>query len=266
MRRLLDFLYKQREIGVFLFLEILSIWFLVSYNQRYSATYFNSSNSLTANVAESSENVSNYFELTEINERLMMENELLQAELRKIRTVPNSFIDTVDRYKVIGARVVANTVNRSQNFLTISAGLKDSVEVGMGVITSQGVVGQVKSVSGNFATIYSLLHPSLMVSAKVKRTQTKGTVQWDQVDYLHASLKYIPRHIKLRVGDSIVTSGFNSVFPEDLLIGIVEETNLEDQMTFYDVRISLVTDFVSLDHVYVIKDRLKQEKDSLEQL
>ena len=136
----------------------------------------------------------------------------------------------------------------------------------MGIITTNGIVGQIKSVSQNFATAYSVLHPNLLISSKVLRTKTKGTIQWDQEDYYHASLKYIPRHIKLLVGDTVVTSGFNSVFPEDLTIGIVDELNLEDQMTFYEARVALSTDFTSLDYVYVINDLLKTEKDSVESL
>ena len=266
MQRLLDFLYGQREIGIFLFLEILSIWLLVSFNQRHNSAYFNSSNFLAANISQSTKNVSEYFALSEINNRLMRENELLQAQLQRLQTAPDSFVDTIAQYQVIGGKVVSNTINRSANFLTISSGMQDSVEVGMGVISSYGIVGQVKAVSENFATVYSVLHPNLMVSSKVKRTQTKGTVQWDQRDAYHASLKYIPRHIKLQIGDTIVTSGFNSVFPDDLPVGIIDELDLEDQMTFYEARIKLSTDFSSLDYIYVIKDLLKSEKDSVELL
>lgn len=266
MQRLLDFLYQKREIGIFLGLEILSVWLLISYNNRYNASFFNSSNALSASVTQTSENVSNYFELSEINQQLMLENEQLQQELRQLRTEADSYLDTVEQYQVIGAKVISNTFDRSTNFITISAGAKDSVEVGMGVISSFGVVGQVKSVSQNFATIYSLLHPKLLVSSKVKRTETKATVQWDQEDFGYASLKYIPRHIRLQKGDSIVTSGFNSVFPENIMIGTVSEFNLEEHMTFYDAKIKLSTDFTSLYNVFVIKDLLKQEKDSLVQL
>ncbi len=266
MRRLLDFLYKRREIVIFFILEILSIWLLVSYNNRYNSTLLNSSNRLAGSINQSSENIFNYFELQTINEQLMVENNRLYEELKRYKTEASAFIDTVKRYQVIGARVVSNTTNRSSNFLTISAGKSNGIEVGMPLITTTGIVGQVKSVSNSFATVYSLLHPNLLVSSKVKRTQTKGTVQWDQVDHLYAQLKYIPRHITLKVGDSVVTSGFNSVFPEDILIGIVDELNLEDQMTFYEAKIKLATDFTSLNYVYAIKDELKQEKDSLELL
>lgn len=264
MQRLLDFLYKQREIAVFLGLEILSAWLLINYNNRYNAAFLNSSNEAAASLTQTSNEVSDYFELSEINQQLMLENERLQGELRMLRTERSSYVDTIEQYQVIGARVINNTFDRSANFVTISAGKKDSVEVGMGVISSFGVVGQVKSVTNNFATIYSLLHPKLLISSKVKRTDTKCTVQWDQKTYDRASLKYIPRHIKLKEGDSIVTSGFNSVFPENILVGIVDELNLEEHMTFYEAKVKLATDFTSLYHVFVIKDLLKEEKDSLQ--
>lgn len=266
MQRLLDFLYQQREIAIFLGLEILSIWLLINYNNRYNASFFNSSNNLAGTISQTSNNVSNYFELTRINDELMLENERLQQELRRLRAEPISYLDTVDQYKVIGAKVINNTFTRSTNFITIAAGKADSIEVGMGVISAMGVVGQVKAVSQNFSTIYSLLHPKLLISSKVKRTDTKCTTQWEQEDFSHASLKYVPRHINLQIGDSIVTSGFNSVFPENILVGIVDDLDLEEHMTFYNARIQLATDFTSLYQVFVIKDLLKQEKDSIAQL
>ncbi|WP_420317147.1 rod shape-determining protein MreC [Ekhidna sp.] len=266
MQRLLDFLYQQREIAVFLGLEILSVWLLINFNNRQNAAFLNSSNEVVASVSQTSENVGNYFQLTEINKQLMQENEMLQQELRMLQNKKGASTDTINQYLVIGARVINNTFDRSTNFITISAGKKDSVQVGMGVIGSFGVVGQVKSVTNNFSTIYSLLHPKLMISSKVKRTETNCTVQWDQEAFDRAGLKYIPRHIDLQVGDSIVTSGFNSVFPENILVGIVDDLNLEDHMTFYEAKIKLATDFSSLYHVFVIKDLLKEEKDSLKAL
>ena len=263
MRRLLDFLYAQREVGVFAFLVIVSIWFIVRFNQRPNTAFLNSSNSVAATISQSSDDVSNYFELAEINDRLMEENRLLQSQIQRFTSSPDSYYDTLGRYQVIGAKVISNTFEKSSNFLTVSAGSKDGVTSGMGVISSDGIVGQVKSVSNNFATVYSVLHPNLLISTKVKRTQTKGTVQWDQEAYSYAKLKYVPRHIKLVEGDSVVTSGFNSVFPDGLSVGTIEEIKLEDQMTFYDVRIKLLTDFTSLDYVYIIKDLLKFEIDSL---
>lgn len=263
MRRLLDFLYQQREIAVFIGLEILSVWLLVNFNNRYNASFLNSSNEAVASLTETSNDVSDYFKLTDINAQLMLENAQLQQELRLLKSKKSSFKDTLNQFRVIGAKVINNTFSRSQNFITVSTGRNDSIEVGMGVISTFGVVGQVKSVTNNFATIYSLLHPKVLISSKVKRTDTKCTVQWDQGAYDRASLKYVPRHIQLKEGDSIVTSGFNSVFPENVMVGIVDEIQLENHMTFYEAKIKLATDFTSLYNVFIIKDLLKPEKDSL---
>jgi len=264
MQRLLDFLYQQREILVFIGLELLCVWLLVNYNNRYNAAFLNSSNRIAGSIAQTSSDVNEYFQLKELNRQLMLENERLLQQVHRLSVDKGAFLDTLERYRVIGARVINNTFDRSVNYLTIAAGRKDSVAVGMGVISATGVVGQVKSVTDRFATVYSLLHPNMLVSSKVKRTQTLCTVQWEQETYDMAGLKYVPRHIKLKKGDTIVTSGFNAVFPENIPIGVVEEIELEDHMTFYEANVRLTTDFTSLYQVFVIKDLLKEEIDSLE--
>jgi len=266
MRELLDFLYERREIGLFLILEVLCFWLLVGYNRRYNASFLNSSNELAASVIQTSNNVSRYFELAEVNEQLIRENEDLRQQLFLLQQDSFARRDTLDRYLVTTSEVISNSFNRDINFLTISGGRKDNILPGMGVISAEGVVGQVKAVSENFSTVYSLLHPNLLVSCLIKRTGTNATVQWDQESYNYASLKYVPRHISIKAGDTIITSGYNSVFPQEILVGVIEEFNVSEEMTFYEAKIKLATDFTSLSNVYVIRDLLKQEKDSLQQL
>lgn len=267
MRQLLDFLYQYRETGLFFILEILCFWLLIGYNRRYNASFLNSSNELAAFISQTSGNISNYFELAEINKKLIRENQDLKQKLSRLNQDSLATRDTLkNRYLVTSSRVISNSFRRDINFLTISGGSKNNIEPGMGVISADGVVGQVKSVSENFSTVYSLLHPKLLVSSRIKRTDTKTTVQWDQRAYDRASLKYIPRHILIKKGDSVVTSGFNSVFPPGILVGVVDEFSLSEEMTFYEAKIKLSTDFTSLSNVYVIRDMLKQVKDSLQQI
>ncbi|MEP5613271.1 MAG: rod shape-determining protein MreC [Cyclobacteriaceae bacterium] len=267
MRKLLDFLYRRRTFTIFIGLEFVCIWLIVSYNQRQNADFLNSSNALSARISTSSQNISDYFDLVEINEQLMLENEILQAKLND----RDSFSDSVmqassELYSVMGARVINNTFRRSSNFLTIAAGSDEGIIPGMGVISAKGVVGQVKSVSAQYATVFSLLHPKVMVSSTVKRTETNCSVQWDQETYDQASLKFVPRHINLKVGDTVVTSGYNSVFPPNVTIGIVSEINLEEHMTFYEAMVKLSVDFTSLPSVFVVVHETKLEKDSIEAL
>lgn len=266
MGKLLDFLYRRRTGAIFIFLEIVCFWLLVSFNQRQNADFLNSSNSLSAQVSTTSQNVSDYFDLVAINEQLMRENEFLQSRINKSNPNNDSIFQYAQGYQIVGARVIGNTSRRATNFLTISGGSDLGISPGMGVVSGLGVVGQVKSVSKNYATVYSLLHPKMLISSVVKKTQTKCTVQWDQEKYDEASLKYVPRHINLQVGDTVVTSGFNSVYPSNVGVGIVSELNLEEHMTFYEAKVKLSVDFTSLPSVFVVIGTESVEIDSLELL
>lgn len=266
MRKLLDFLYRRRTLAVFIGLEAVCFWLVVNFNQRQQADFLNSSNALAARVTATSQDVSDYFSLVEINRQLMDENLLLQRQIGQTAATSDSSRLVMFNYKVFGARVVNNTFRRSINFLTIAAGTNQGIKPGMGVISPRGVVGQIKSVSDNYATAYSLLHPNVMVSSTIKNTETNCSVQWDQREFRSASLKYVPRHIPLQVGDTVVTSGFNSIFPAGINVGVVSEIQLEDHMTFYDAKVSLSTDFTSIPHVFVLTNEKKSEIDSLESL
>lgn len=266
MRKLIDFLYRRRTVAIFIGLEVICVWLVVSFNQRQNSDFLNSSNALAATISSSSQNVSDYFDLVKINEQLMFENELLQTRLNSKISSNDTLSFLKEGYAVKGARVINNTFRRSTNYLTISEGTKNGIAPGMGVISASGIVGQVKSVSENYATVYSLLHPNVMISSTIKRTRTNCTVQWDQIVYHTASLKYVPRHIGLKVGDTVVTSGYNSVFPSNINVGIVTEISLEDHMTFYDAKVRLSTDFTSLPNVFVVMHETQMEKDSLESL
>jgi rod shape-determining protein MreC len=89
-------------------------------------------------------------------------------------------------------------------------------------------------------------------------------VQWDGGNPQVATLKYVPRHIELIVGDEVVTSGYNAVFPTGIAIGTVSEVSLSSNDVFYSAKINLVVDFSSLSNVYLVENILKIEQDSLE--
>jgi rod shape-determining protein MreC len=134
----------------------------------------------------------------------------------------------------------------------------------MGVICPQGVVGKVKSVSTNFATITSLLHKDMIVSSKLIRTGAVGSVRWEGINPSEVKLMYIPRHIGVKKGDTVVTSEYNSVFPEGQMLGVVKEIGIKGDENFYNITLAVSTDFTSISYVYVVKNQYKKEQDSLE--
>jgi len=213
-----------------------------------------------------------YFGLKNVNENLAVENARLRETLYEItrpvyvvnRLDSSKIAETPFHYDFIASKVINNSVANFSNYITINKGRKHGIEPGMGVISQKGIVGMVKSVSNNYATVTSLLNINFNVSSALKRTGTFCTVKWDGKDSQSSKVLYVPRHVKVVPGDTIITSGYNAVFPENLMIGTVTDVNIEANQAFYNVDLDLVNDFTSLRYVYVIKNHAKSEIDSLE--
>lgn len=271
MERLLNFVYQYRAFFLFLGLEIFSAWLIIQNNQYQSARFFNSSSKIAAGIISFSNGVREYFSLRSINSDLAEENALLRRKLEQrnqsLYTLETREIkdpSIINRYDFVSAKVVNNSTGLFKNFLTINKGFDDGIRPGMAVISSKGVVGKVKSVSKHYAVLISLLNIDEQVSSTIKSSGYFGTAQWDGTDPRTIQLRYIPRHVKPVVGDSVVTSGYNAVFPEGIPVGVIKEVNLRDEALWYDIRVELAQDFGKLSFVDVVKSNLKHERDSLE--
>jgi rod shape-determining protein MreC len=271
MQRLFLFFYQYRAFFTFLLLELTCAWLIIGNNPYQGARFFNSSNGLVASLNNVSQGVREYFLLRQINSTLAEENAYLRSkfeQLNQIQYVTSKPMLTdssvVKQFDFVSAKVVSNTVNRFTNFLTINKGEEDGVGPGMAVISSLGAIGKVRTVSKHYSVVTSILHIDVQVSVLLKRTGHFGTVQWDGVNPDIVKLKYIPRHVQPVKGDSILTSGYNAVFPEGVMVGLVEEVNLSDEL-FYDLKVKLSQDFRKLSYVEVVKNSMRPELDSLEQ-
>jgi rod shape-determining protein MreC len=270
MRRLFQFIYQYRAFFVFLLFEVISGWLVVNHNDYISASYFNSSSALVGNIYESKQSVQDYFKLTQVNKNLAEENELLRNKLTKDTLSADTLNSAVpltlsNQFEFTTAKVVNNSVNRFRNYFTLNKGSKHGIQEGMGVVNPKGIVGKVKSVSPNFSTAYSSLHSGLLISALIAQTETLCTANWSGENPTEINLEYVPRHIQIKEGMEIISSGFDSIFPKGVKIGTVKSVSIDEESTFYDIKVLLSVDFQSLDFVYVIGNELRQEKDSLEQ-
>jgi rod shape-determining protein MreC len=272
MARLFLFIYANRAFFTFLLLELFCAWLIVENNRYQGAKFFNSSNSFIAETNNVSQGVREYFQLREINRTLAEENASLRNQLQKEKstTTPIDSLTVRDSLRVtefvfVSAKVMNNSVDRFTNFLTINRGINDGLEAGMAVISPQGAVGKIKTVSNHYSVVTSLLNVDVMTSALLKRTGHFGTIQWDGKNPNTISLKYIPRHVKPLVGDTVVTSGYNAIFPEGIMIGVVSEVKLREEDPFNELKVKLSQDFRKLSYVSVVRSMFKHEQDSLEQ-
>jgi rod shape-determining protein MreC len=273
MERLLLFIYQYRSFFTFLVLEVIGIWLLVQNNQYQGARFFNSSNALVGRVNSTAQNFKEFFSLRETNKVLAEENALLRKKLEQrnqslyslnVREIDDASL--INRFDFVSARVVNNSVHQFKNYITINKGLAEGIEPGMAVVSHEGIVGKIKTASRHFSVVTSLLHIDAFTSVQLKRTNHFGTVQWDGSSPDFIKLLYLPRHVQPMKGDTIVTSGYNSVYPEGLMVGVIEDVSLKDEALFYDVRVKLSQDFRQLVYLAVIRSTLKQEQDSLEQI
>ena len=270
MQRLFLFFYQYRAFFTFLVLELICAWLIIGNNPYQGARFFNSSNGLVAAMNNVSHGVREYFLLRQINSTLAEENAQLrskfeaQNQLQYINTTPEVRDSTVvNQFDFVSAKVVSNTVNRFTNFLTINKGREEGVEPGMAVISPLGAVGKVRMVSRHYSVVTSILHVDVQVSALLKRTGHFGTIQWDGVNPDYVKFKFIPRHVEPVKGDSVLTSGYNAIFPEGIMVGLIEEVQLSDEL-FYDLKVKLSQDFRKLAYVEVVRNSLRHELDSLE--
>jgi len=271
MDRLLYFFYNYRAFFTFLLIQLFCAWLVIENNHYQGAKFFNSSNRMVAGMLTFSNSVRDFFYLRETNRILAEENSMLREQLERNK-INQEFVrpllidDSTQQmhFEYISAKVVNNSTRKFKNFITINKGSNQGIEPGMAVVSSLGVVGKVRTVSPNFAVITSVLHTNVLVSSRIKRTGHVGTTQWDGYDPNMSNLKYIPRHVKIQPGDTIVTSGFNSVFPENIMVGRIVDFSITDAAVFYDIKISLSQDFDKLAYVYVVKYSMFEEVQMLE--
>lgn len=270
MRNLLRFISNNSFIFIFILLELFSFSLLIKNNNYHNSSFFNSSNFLVGNLYATINNLNDYFNLKEVNKQLAEQNATLQSS--SISSFTKVFGNTVhindttykQRYIYTSAKIINNSTNKRNNYITLNKGAINGIEPGMGVISPTGVIGIVKNVSKNFSSVISVLHKNTKISGKIQKSGYYGSVFWNGVDYKTAELTDIPNHVKLSIGDKVVTSGYSVIFPENILIGKITSFSKPPGSNFYNISIELSSNFKNLSQAYVIKNLMKDEQVKLE--
>lgn len=269
MRNLIRFILTYHFLFLFLIFESLSLTLLFNYNHFQKAKFINSSQRVTGFVYTKIDILKEYLSLRQINQQLVIENAKLNNILQRAYRSDEIFFygeyDSIyrQRYFYTSARIINNSVNKQHNYLTLNKGSEAGIKPEMAVITPFGIVGIVNGVSKRFSTVMSLLNTNLRVSAKVKKNDAFGSLAWDGIDHREAVLYEIPYHIDISKGDTIITSGFSTIYPEGILIGTVKDFEVRGG-NFYVIRVQLSTDFKQLTYVNVVSNLRKDEQIELE--
>lgn len=248
---------------------------LFSGNPFQHNVYLTSANQVTSGLYRGANAVTSYFFLKEINEDLHRQNSELELEIYRLKNIISSIDEkvyadtmTVDsaltRYNFIIAHVINNSVTHAHNYITIDKGRLDGIRPEMGVVDQNGIVGVVNVVGDHTARLLSVLNPYQRFSCRVKGTAPVGSLVWDGKDPSEALLEELPKHSEFTPGDTIVTSGYSSVFPEGVPVGTVMSSSRDINDNFYTLRVKLFTDFSTVSTVRVIRDNMRDELDEVE--
>lgn len=271
MNNLIRFIVRNHHFFVLLIIEVIALSLLIQYNQYHRATFINKSGAALGIVHKFTNDVEDFFYLRRANQELAEQNAHILNTLKKAykanKVSYEEIYDSVyfKQWNYMVARVINNSVNKQNNYLTIDKGSKHGVKESMGVAGPDGVVGIVRHVSPNFATVISLLNPNLSLSARLTNTKYFGSLQWDGIDPRFCWLDDIPNHIKVEEGDSVETSGYSAIFPAGIPLGKVVEANKDQNSNFYHIKVKLFINMQSLTHVYVIENYLRNEILNLEE-
>jgi len=276
MKNLINFLIQYSVVFLFLFLEVISFTMIVK-NQGYQKSVFlSSSNSMVSGMYEWSNSVVEFFKLRAANDNLSEENTALKNQIiklqNKLQTLTPEAKDSIHfrippemEYEFIAAKVINSSTNKIQNYITLNKGTRDGIRPDMGVISDEGVVGIVKTVSDKFSVVIPILNPKIEVNCKFKRTNYCGPLDWSGEDYRFANLKDIARHVELALGDTLITSGYvKSTFPEGIPVGYIEDFKIKESDAYYNIKVKLAVNFRTLSHVKVINYMNYKEQTDLE--
>ena len=280
MRNLIAFIIKNSSWFVLVFLEIICFYLIFQYSSYQRSVFFNSSNEIVGRVYSFSGNIISYFGLRETNQDLLEKNAVLQDRILSLENyihtssesdslgtkafVTDSIFDSP--YEFIVSRVLNNSISQIENYIQINKGSNSGIAPEMGVVSQQGIVGIVRSVTPNFAIIQPVINPKTVLSCKVKGSNTPGSLVWDGKDYRYVNLEGFPRFEKFEKGDTIITSGYSGIFPEGIMIGVVEDSKGQKDDNFLILKVRLSTDFATLKNVLIVNNKNKQEQIELEKV
>ena len=271
MRNLLDFLARHNHWFLFVLLEVVSFVLLFKYNSYQGSVWFSSANAVAGKVYDASSAVDQYFSLVDVNRKLTERNVYLERELARLTDTAtvaakdSTYMQRMQagvlrKYKSVPARVVSNSLDKLNNFITIDKGTADGVGKDMGVACGLGVVGIIYLAAEHYSVVIPVLNSKSNISCSIRGRGYFGYLHWygDRPD--EAYLDDVPRHARFRIGDIVVTSGYSSVFPPGMLVGkIMRVYNSANGMS-YRLRVKLSTDFGNLRDVCVINDSEMMEQ------
>ncbi len=202
-----------------------------------------------------------YLYLVEINKEIMNlkdENAKLKAEVMRFSEVEKEnarlndilqFTQSADM-KLVPAQVIGIDIFAERASIRINRGTKDGVQKGQAVITKQAAVGYILEAGETSSLILVLTDRYAVIDAIIQNSRARGIVEGSGPD--SCILKYLQRSDEVQVGDVIVTSGLDNIFPKGLPVARVKNVSRRKSEISPFVELTPIVDISRLDEVFVV--------------
>ncbi len=272
MYKLFEFIRSIYVVVLFIILEGIAIHYYANSTPYTQAKLLLRSNQAVGALHSGFSSVTNFLTLGRENRTLLqrvMELEEQNAVLRGAKT--DSLLDyytsdDADKpYRMLAARVVSNSINNNKNFIILNRGTQDGAEKDMAVLSPDGsMVGFVVECSRRYSVVMSVLNTSFKASGKIADSEYFGSIYWDASDRYHVRMEELSKYAEIKEGAEIVTTGFSLFFPEGITIGWVDDFEINETNTAYNVSIHLAVDMSHLSDVVLVKNNDIEELQNLE--
>lgn len=258
--------------AIFIVLEIAALTMLNNNSSLQQAWFSRGAHTFMGTVWGTSQSIKEYFSLRKVNDELALENHELRTKLAKaLELTEDTHFDSFDissdvagHFRFIPATIVKISNNTQHNYLIIGKGTKDGITVGSGVVTGKGAIGVIDAVSENYSYARSFQNFGMSISSRIGRFGSVGPLEWDGRSRNRATLKEIPHHMEFHKGDTVYTSGYSSIFPPDIPLGIIGEAKIVNGAT-YEIDVDLLEDFGALRYVTIVDNVAQEEMKRLEE-
>ena len=220
------------------------------------------------------DSIGHYFSLKTEHENLAEENAMLAEELRRsqdrVRTAMENGLLTDTTIVFAGfdhipASIVKISRNKQHNYFILNKGYEDGVQPQSGVITTTGIVGIIDAVDKHYSYGLSFMNTGISISARLGNEGAVGPLTWDGVSMDGAVLKEIPLQYKYAPGDTVWTSGYSSLFPPDIPLGIAGQSRVVNGAV-NEIDVDLFQNYSALRYVTVVSNSGREEILYLENL
>ena len=280
MERLRRFVSQHRNAVVFVVLITISTIAIGTQSGSVSSASkqvgFSVFSSLQSGVAEVGYYFKNFFNSIGELRRIRQEYEVLQERVAEYQTIERDLID-LQKENVqlrelldfsekttlshVAARIIAKEPGLLFDGFTINRGRSHGISDDSPVIAyAEGfssLVGKVVELTDSSAKVLPIIDRSCFVAAKMRESRYEGLVHGLGSSEDRVEMTYVKKQAKNRIqfGDLVVTSGFRSIYPEDLYIGRVDAIRAPEWESSLTLQIRPLVDFTRLEYVFVLVEK-----------